>query len=225
MPQNNIPKSAYNFLKQLEKNNNRDWFNERKPAFKEEEKYVKDFFQTLLQEMEVHDNIEKVKIFRIYRDVRFSKDKSPYKTNFSGGFTRATAALRGGYYLHLQPGASFAGGGFWQPNKDDLLRIRQEFAADDTEIRKIIAAKDFKKYFGELRGDELKTAPKGFDKEHPAIDLLRKKSFTVHRSFTDKEVHSKGFLEKVNATFMAMRPYFNYMSDVLTTDLNGRSLL
>ncbi|MBX2844571.1 MAG: DUF2461 domain-containing protein [Saprospiraceae bacterium] len=227
MPQTHIPSSTFTFLNQIKKNNNREWFNAHKAAFKKEADYVKDFFQCLLDEMNQHDQIEKLKVFRIYRDVRFSKDKSPYKTNFSGGFSRATAALRGGYYVHLEPGNSFVGGGFYGPEKHDLLRIRQEIAADDQPIRKLLKSKKVKAYFGGAfnAGDTLKTAPKGFDKDHPAIDLLRMKSFTFTRSFTNKEVHSKDFLVEVNTTLKALRPYFDYMSEVLTTDLNGRSLL
>lgn len=132
--------------------------------------------------------------------------------------------LRGGYYVNIEPGRSFVGGGFWEPNKEDLLRIRKEIEIDASELRDIIAEEQFQKYFGELQGEELKTAPKGFDKEHPAIDLLRKKQYLVMRSFTDKEVLAPNFKEEVIKTFLAMRPLFDYMSDVLTTDVNGESL-
>ena len=163
---------------------------------------------------------------RIYRDTRFSKNKTPYKSHWSGGFRRATAHLRGGYYFHLEPGGnSMVGGGFWGPDKDDLLRIRQELAADASELRSIIAAPDFIKFFGELGGSQLKTSPKGFDKEHPNIDLLRYKQFVVRKHFTDKEVLEPGFYLKMNETFQAMRPFFDYMSIVLTTDANGVSVV
>lgn len=101
---------------------------------------------------------------RIYRDVRFSKDKTPYKPRFSGSFRRATAALRGGYFLNIEPeGNSIVGGRFYRPNTDDLKRIRQEFAQDDSEIRKILNDKKFKPLFSQLQGEELKTAPRGFN--------------------------------------------------------------
>jgi uncharacterized protein (TIGR02453 family) len=126
--------------------------------------------------------------------------------------------------LQIEPGGSFVGGGFWEPNAEDLNRIRKEFEMDDEEIRTILADDTFKKFFDELKGEELKTAPKGFDKAHPAIDLIRKKQFLLTRSFSDKEVMAPNFEENVLITFKAMRPFFDYMSDVLSTDLNGESL-
>lgn len=187
------------------------------------------FADELLAKMNEHDTIEtptgKQSLYRIYRDVRFSKDKSPYKTHWSGGFARATKALRGGYYFHIQPGdQSFIGGGFWDPNKEDLLRIREEIARDAIELRAILNEPSFVTRFGDMSGEQLKTAPKGFDKEHPDVDLLRYKQFIFGRNFSDKEVLHADFLEVANNTFKAMRPFFDFMSDVLTTDSNGAPL-
>ena len=170
-----LQKSTLEFLTQLKENNDRDWFAANKKAFETEQKLAKSFFTSVGEQLGKIDSIERVQIFRIYRDVRFSKDKAPYKNHFSVGFTRTKPMLRGGYYLHIEPGGSFVGGGFWEPNAADLNRIRKEFEMDDEEIRTIIADETFKKFFGELKGEELKTAPKGFDKTHPAIDLIRKK--------------------------------------------------
>ena len=219
-----LQKSTLEFLKQLKENNDRDWFATNKKAFETEQKLAKTFFTSVGEQLGKIDSIERIQIFRIYRDVRFSKDKSPYKNHFSVGFTRTKPMLRGGYYLHIEPGGSFVGGGFWEPNAADLHRIRKEFEMDDEEIRTIITDATFKKFFGELKGEELKTAPKGFDKTHPAIDLIRKKQFLLTRSFSDKEVLAPNFQEEVLATFQAMRPFFDYMSEVLSTDLNGESL-
>lgn len=219
-----ISKAELDFLSELEKNNNRDWFTENKKRFENHQKVIKSFFQEINEEFGKQDSIEKMQIHRIYRDIRFSKNKTPYKINFSVSFDRTKPHLRGGYYLHIQPGGSFVGGGFWEPNAEDLNRIRKEFEMDDEEIRAIIADANFKKFFGELKGEELKTAPKGFDKTHPAIDLIRKKQYLISRSFTDKEVTSPNFKTEVLATFKAMRPFFDYMSDVLGTNLNGESL-
>jgi uncharacterized protein (TIGR02453 family) len=219
-----LQKSSLEFLNQLKENNNRDWFAENKKAFEAEQKVTKSFFTSVGEQLGKVDSIERMQIYRIYRDVRFSKDKSPYKNHFSVSFARTKPLLRGGYYLHIEPGGSFVGGGFWEPNAADLQRIRKEFEMDDEDIRTIVADTTFKKYFGELKGDELKTAPKGFDKSHPAIDLIRKKQYLVTRSFTDKEVLSPNFQEEVLNTFQAMRPFFDYMSDVLSTDLNGESI-
>lgn len=153
-------------------------------------------------------------------------NKQPYKTHFGGSFHRRKPELRGGYYLHLAPNnQSFIATGFWEPNKADLLRIRKEFEMDDTEIRQIISNKSFKNVWGDLVGDELKTAPRNFDKDHPAIDLIRKKQYIFTKKFTDQEVLSSTFLEEVNTSFKAVRPYFDYMSDVLTTNLNGELLI
>ncbi len=221
-----IPKSALDFFKKLEKNNNRDWFNEHKKEFKAIETEVKNIYTIIFENIKSHDDVDKLKMFRIYRDVRFSKDKTPYKTHFGGSFHRTKPKLRGGYYLHLAPNnQSFLATGFWEPNKDDLFRIRKEFEMDDQEMRKIISNKKFKSVWGSLLGDELKTAPRDFDKEHPAIDLIKKKQYIFTKKYTDKEVTSIDFLKEVDNSFKAIRPYFDYMSDVLTTDLNGESLL
>lgn len=221
-----IPKETFPFFKKLTKNNNRDWFNDHKPEFKAIEAKVKGAYNVLGEMMAAHDQIEKIKIFRIYRDVRFSKNKLPYKTHFGGSFARKKPELRGGYYLHIQPNnESFIATGFWEPNKEDLFRIRKEFEMDDSEMRDILKDKKFSATWGGFVGDELKTAPKGFDKEHPAIDLIRRKQFIFTKSYTDKEVLEDGFLENVNEAFITIRPFFDYMSDVLTTNLNGESLL
>ncbi len=222
---NSISKSTLDFLKELKQNNNREWFNEHKGMFEAEQKKIKGFYNLVMEQLKSHDLIESVKIFRIYRDVRFSLDKTPFKSHFAGHFTRATNKLRGGYYLRIRPGESFLAGGFWEPNKEDLARIRKEFETDASEIRAIVNAPDFKKYFGKLQGNAVKTAPRGFDKNHPNIDLIRLKQFIVTRSFTDEEVLSPNFLAEVIFSFEAMRPYLDYMSDVLTTDLNGESLI
>ncbi|MDH5412636.1 MAG: DUF2461 domain-containing protein [Flavobacteriaceae bacterium] len=220
-----VPQKTFDFFKSLGKNNNREWFNEHKGEFKSLETDIKKFYNTVLENLKKHDDVDKLKMFRIYRDIRFSKDKTPYKTHFGGSFHRKKPSLRGGYYLHISPGDSFIATGFWEPNKEDLFRIRKEFEIDDSQIRKIISKKEFKEIWGDFVGDELKTAPKGFDKEHPAIDLIRKKQYIFTKKFDNKEVVSQDFLNKIDGAFKTIRPYFDYMSDVLTTDLNGVSLI
>ncbi|MBP0902424.1 DUF2461 domain-containing protein [Mariniflexile gromovii] len=221
-----VPKEALEFFKKLEKNNDRDWFNEHKTEFKKIEKNVKAVYNTVLKSLNEHDEVDKLKMFRIYRDVRFSKDKSPYKTHFGGSFHRTKPKLRGGYYLHIQPNnESFIATGFWEPAPTDLLRIRKEFEMDDTEIRAILKDKTFNSIWGNFVGDEVKTAPKGFSKDHKAIDLIKKKQYIFIKKYTDSQVLSDGFIDDVNKSFKAIRPYFNYMSEVLTTDLNGVSLI
>lgn len=217
-------KKAFEFLTQLKENNNREWFAKHKSEYDTIVKENKVLFTQIYNELQEHDQLKGMHIFRIYNDVRFSKNKAPYKTNFGVGYSRSKPMLRGGYYIQLEPSNSFVGGGFWGPEANDLLRIRKEFEISSKEIEKIIADKTFIKYFGELKGDSVKTAPQGFDKNHPAIDLIRKKQFLVMRKFTDKEVLSDNFQKEAVLTLLAMRPFFDYMSEVLTTDLNGEPL-
>jgi len=214
------------FFKKLEKNNNRDWFNDHKKEFKNVESEAKKCYSELFNLLKSHDDVDQFKMFRIYRDVRFSKNKLPYKTHFGGTFHRRKPELRGGYYLHIAPNnESFIAAGFWEPNPSDLQRMRKEFEMDDTEMRRILKDKSFKSVWGDLVGDELKTAPRDFDKDHPAIDLIKKKQYIFVKKYTDKEVLSDDFLKQVNTSFKAIRPYFDYMSEVLTTNLNGESII
>jgi len=188
MPQPKITKEVFDFLKQLDKNNNRDWFNAHKPQFIQLNEQAKTVFNAVSEKMKTHDEIEKLKFFRIYRDVRFSKNKAPYKTNLGASMTRGGAHRRGGYYMHIQPQQSFIAAGFWAPAKEDLFRIRKEWETDATELRAILKKKKFKDTWGDFVGEELKTAPKGFDKEHPNIDLIRRKQFIFTKKFTNTEV-------------------------------------
>ncbi|KZS42116.1 hypothetical protein AWE51_01345 [Aquimarina aggregata] len=223
---NTVPKKAFEFLKKLQKNNHRDWMTENKKEYQANEKILKAFYATIADRLNEKDEIEKTKVFRINRDIRFSKDKTPYNVHRSVSFMRASAHRRGGYYLRLEPGNSLMAGGFFSPQPADLLRIRKEFEMDDQEIRAILSQKDFKRAFGGFNTDyQVKTAPKGFNKEHHAIDLIKNKSFFVQHNFTDAEVFAPDFIEKVIYHYELLRPYFDYMSDVLTTDLNGVSLL
>lgn len=220
-----VSEEVFRFLEELKKNNNRDWFNEHKTRFKELESQMKDFYAEVEKLLMQHDDIERTKPFRIYRDVRFSKDKTPYKNHFSTVFLRRKPALRGNYYLHIEPGASELAVGFWQPVKEDLYRVRKEWEMDAEEIRAILNDKNLKKYWGVLQGEQLKTSPSGFDKEHLDIDLINYKQWYFVHSFTDEEVVSKDFAVKVDECCQHIRPFFDYMSAVLTTDLNGVSLL
>lgn len=220
-----IPKDALNFFEELDQNNNREWFEVQKPRFKANEAEIKAFSTALVEAMNTHDRIDGFKLFRVYRDVRFSKDKTPYKTHFGISFHREKPALRGGYYLHIKAGNTFVAGGFWNPNKEDLLRIRKELEIDADEFREIMDDKAFRATWGALEGEEVKRAPKGFSVDDPNIDLIKKKAYLFTKKYTDQEVLSKDFLAQVNGDFQHIRPFFDYMSSVLTTDLNGESLL
>jgi uncharacterized protein (TIGR02453 family) len=214
------------FLKDLKKHNTREWFTENKKAYDKARKEFSRLIDISAEELNQTDVIDTKKIFRINRDVRFSKDKSPYKKNFSGFFTRASATRRGGYFISIEPGGNtVVGGGFYAPEKEDLLRIRREFELDVSEIEKITSDKNFIKQFKKLRGESLKTAPRDFDKNHPNIKWINMKQFYAFREFSDKEVLDSSFSKEVISAFLAIRPFFDYMSDVLTTDLNGESIL
>jgi len=213
------------FYKELEKNNTREWFEPQKSRFKGLEAEIKQYAEEIKQGLSETDEIDRAKLFRIYRDVRFSKNKTPFKTHFGISFHRKKPHLRGGYYLHIAPGDSFIATGFWNPDKDDLFRIRKEMEVDAAELREVMADAELQAHWGGLQGDEVKTAPKGFSKEHADIDLISKKQYLFMKKFTDKEVLSADFQKQILFHFKAIRPFFDYMSNVLTTDLNGVSLL
>jgi len=220
-----IKKGSLDFLKTLSKNNNRDWFNNHKDLYLEAHSNMVDFADALLFEMSKHDELEtpsgKKALFRIYKDVRFSKDKTPYNIHWSGAFKRATNKLRGGYYFNIKPGSSFLAGGFWGPEPQDLKRIRQDIDLNYDDWKKLLARKSLVNTFGKMTGEQIISAPRGYAKDHPAIDLLRYKQFIFRHEFPDKEVCSPGFVSKVNDTFKKMRPFLDFMSELLTTDANG----
>lgn len=229
MPTTAVTKSTFTFLAELKENNNREWFTDHKDRYRVEHAKVADFADQLIEEVNKFDVLEpttgKKSLFRIYRDVRFSKDKRPYKGHFSGQLKRATALRRGGYYFHIEPaGRTMVAGGFFAPNSIDLKRIRQEIAADPDSLREIIAQADFVETFGELKGDQVKTAPRGFSKTDPAIDLLRYKQYLLIREFSDEEAMADDFLAKAAQAYQRMLPLFEYMSSILTTDENGAPL-
>lgn len=215
----------FSFFSQLEQNNQREWFEAHKPQFKALETSVKQFGEALKEQLNTHDSIDRFKLFRIYRDVRFSKDKTPYKTHFGLNWHRTKPERRGGYYLHLKPKDIFLACGFWDPNPADLKRIRQELAVDGDDYREIINTPAFKSLWGELEGAKVKTAPKGYAKDHPNIDLLRFKQHLFSVRYTEKEATAPDFLDRLNTALQAVRPFVDYMSDVLTTNADGESLL
>jgi len=217
----------FKFLNELSHNNHRDWMAAHKKTYLANEKLLKSFYSEVQEGLNRFDKIDKIKVFRINRDIRFSKDKTPYNIHRSAGFSRLGKERRGSYYLRIESGnKSRIGGGFFGPEPKDLRRIRAEFSSDSTEIRSILNNPAFAKAYGGFQTqDAVKTAPKGFSKDDPNIDLIRLKSFVVSHSFTDTEVLSSDFCEKVIEYYKLLLPYFNYMSDVLTTDANGESLL
>ena len=220
-----IPKNTISFLKELKLNNNREWFNENKDRFNTIRSQIKIFAKEVNDSLNVSDNIEKIKIFRIYRDLRFSKDKTPYKKNIGMAFHRAKPELRGGYYLEISADESFIAVGFWNPNKEDLLRIRKEIEIDGQEFKRIINQKKITDIWGDLRGDEVKTSPKGFTNDHEYIDLIKKKQFIFIKKLKEKDILDEKFQKELVSYFESIRPFFDYMSEVLTTNLDGEVII
>lgn len=223
-----VQKTTLDFLKKLAANNDRDWFNEHKDPYEKAKRNAEAFMDALITKMNVHDQLEtpsgKKSLFRIYNDVRFAKSKAPYNPRFAAHLKRSKPLLRGGYYIRIRPGESRVVCGFMFPNADDLKRIREDIAANYTDWKKLLKAKSIVQTFGQMQGEQVKTAPKGFSSTDPAIALLRYKQFWFERKFTDREVLADDFLNTVNITFKAIRPFFDYMSELLTTDSNGESL-
>lgn len=214
-----IHKNTMRFLIDLESNNNRDWFNENKSLYITAIADFTAYLDDLIVEMTGFDeSLSGVKakdcVFRIYRDVRFSKDKSPYKPHFSayisGGGRKSNLP---GYYFHLDPFQSFIAGGKYMPEAEELLAIRTKISNDFTGFQKIINEPKFKANFGEVSRDfSLKTAPKGFPKDHEALELLKLKSFTVSRKCSEKEIKN---LEFVADSFRTMKPLLDFLNDSL----------
>jgi uncharacterized protein (TIGR02453 family) len=223
-----IQTDTMGFLKKLAKNNNRDWFEKHKEDYLQAQQNLISFADALIAEMNKHDQLEtpsgKRSLYRIYNDVRFSKDKTPYNPRFAGYLKRLKPSLRGGYYYWIKPGASRIACGFAYPNAEDLNRARKDIEYNYDGWRKLLKSKAIVSAFGQMAGEQVKTVPRGFDKEHPAIDLLRYKNYWFEVSFTDAEVTSPDFLKRVNQKFKSIRPFFDYMSSVLTTNENGEPL-
>ena len=220
-----LSNEVFQFLKQLEKNNNRDWFKKNKHFHDESKKTVQGFAEQLFIELKDENHLDQSKVFRIYRDVRFSKNKTPYKTHFGIGFHRLKPRYRGGYYLHLEPGNSFLAAGFWAPSKDDLLRIRKEIELDHETFHKLTTHPNLIKNWNSLAGEQLKTAPKGFDKNHPGIKLLRFKQFIYSQKISDSQLHKQNLNALIKKEFSTILPFLDFMGDILTSNLNGESLI
>jgi uncharacterized protein (TIGR02453 family) len=212
------------FLKDLSKNNDRAWFEKNKPRYLEAKQGFEDFVSALLQEFIKFDEklagLDARKLpFRIYRDVRFSKDKSPYKTNMGAGFSpNGKLVQEPGYYIHIEPGnKSFVAGGIYMPDAANLAKIRQEIDYNADKLLKIMKQGSFKKSFDGFDDfDKLKTMPKGYAKDHPHIEILKHKSFIVSIAFTDKEVTDKSFLKAVSSKAKAIKPLNDFIRESLS---------
>ena len=216
-----LTKKSLDFLKDLANNNDRNWFNDNKSRFQEAQNEFKLFMEEVREGLGQKDSIEEMKVYRIYRDVRFSKNKAPYKSYLSASMSRAGKHRRGGYYFSFEPGNHFVGGGFWAPEPQDLKYIRDGILREEETYRSLIQSEHITQYFNGVEGDALKTAPKGYDKDHPAIELIRNKQYLLSRTFEDKAVLSAGFKDELVEAFSRMIPYFDFMSEVLVFDENG----
>lgn len=210
------------FLKQLAKNNRKEWFDENRKTYEAAKVEFEAVVKAVIDKAIVYDPLlagleAKKCMFRINKDVRFSKDKSPYKQNMGASINPGgKKSMIPGYYLHVEPGKSFLAGGCWQPMPDMLAAIRQEIDYNAKDFRKILAAKDFKNYFGALsEEDKLKTAPKGYDKAHEDIDLLQHKSFIAVHELTDAQVLDKNFPTYVSKVFKAMLPLNSFLRNTM----------
>ncbi len=211
------------FLKELSKNNNREWFEKNKPRYVEAKNYFDEFLEPLHASFVTFDeslaglNPKKL-AFRIYRDVRFGKNKLPYKTNMGAGLSSGGKSLQlPGYYIHIEPGnKSFIATGLYMPPAEMLAAVRQEIDYNGEALMKIIRSKNFQKYFDGLdKTDTVKTAPRGYAKDHPHIDLLKLKSFTVSHPFADAEVTDKNFYKKVAKVAKAAKPLHDFLNEAL----------
>lgn len=215
----NISNTTFKFLKDLKNNNNREWFNDNKKRYEAAKEEFETFIGALITNISKFDapigSLEPKKtIFRIYRDVRFSTNKDPYKINFGAHLSSSPSKIhdRAGYYIQIQPGNSFLAGGAYLPPSAWINKIRQEIDYNTDEFKKILNNATFKKYFGGITGEQLKTAPKGYPKDHPEIELLRYKSYLVSNECGDKVVTSEDFLIHATNVFKAMKPFDDFLN-------------
>lgn len=214
-------KTVVRFLGDLAKNNSKPWFDEHRKDYDNARAEFETLVELLINEFResdnLHDLVPKKCVARIYRDIRFSKDKTPYKTNMAaivapGGWKTKTPE---GYYISIGTGDhSLVAGGLYEPTADQLNRFRQAIDSDPKPFKKIIGAKAFKSAFGELEGERLKTAPKGYDRDHPDIDLLQLKRIVVFHRFTTKDLTAPDFVRQVIKLCKTMRPFLDYVNTV-----------
>lgn len=220
-----IQKSTLDFLKALKKNNNKDWFEKNKEKYLSAKQNIDAMTDELIKSFSVFDKkLSGLKakdcVFRIYRDVRFSKNKSPYKSNLGCVITAGgRKAEEAGFYIHIEPGKSFLAGGRWMPSSDHLKKIRQEIDYNGKQFRKILSDKNFNKYFGALdesEGYKLSRPPKGYDKDHPDVELLKLTSYIVWHQYNDKDITSKNFLKEITNGAKIMKPFLDFLNTAVS---------
>ncbi len=216
-----LQKATIDFLTNLEKNNNKAWFDENRKKYEAAKGDFENFVETVksaLTKLEpaLADHKSKDAIFRIFRDVRFSKDKTPYKSHFGAYFSRAgRKAPDAGYYMHIEPGKSFLAGGMWMPDAPILKKLRQEIDYNFDEFKSIIGKPAFKKQFTKWEGEQLKTLPQGYTADNPAIEFLKMKSFIVSTPIADKDVLAKDSVKQIEKVYTQMKPLVDFLNRAL----------
>ncbi|HLG35176.1 MAG TPA: DUF2461 domain-containing protein [Bacteroidia bacterium] len=218
-----IQRSTLSFLKDLRKNNNKPWFDKNKPRYEEAKKNFEDVVTSYLTRLTAIDKryapvTAKNCVFRIYRDVRFSTDKTPYKSHFGAGISpNGKKVNEPGYYLHIEAGKSFLAGGIWMPEPDLLKKIRQEIDYNGKKFKKILTDSKFKKYYGALDEEyKLSRPPKGYDKTHPDIELLKFNSYIVWHQFSDKDATSASFVKELDKGARIMKPFLDFLGEAIS---------
>ncbi len=209
------------FLSNLSNHNNKTWFDQHRQDYEAARDAFESFINALIDEFRGLDDLQDLSakdcISRIYRDIRFSKDKSPYKTNMWATIAPGgKKTMQMGYHVSIQPqGRSILAGGMWEPTPEQLANFRQAINHNAAEFKKITSEKALLDYFGGIEGEKLKTAPQGYDRSHPEIELLQYKQVVVAHSFTDQQVLANDFFSQVVKGCHAMRPFLNYLDGIL----------
>ena len=212
--------SIYEFLLELRENNNRDWFQANKSKYETAKKDFELFVELSIEQIkEIDPNIAglnaKECIFRIFRDVRFSNDKRPYKTNFGAFLTKGGRKSKyGGYYIHIEPEQSFLGGGCYMPAANVLKANREEIYHNPEEFIGIVENPEFVKHYPELYGEKLKSAPRGFPKDFEHIGLLNYKHYAVGKTISDEIVNSEKFSKEIIKAFTALYPLNRFLNRI-----------
>ena len=219
-----LQSTTLRFLKDLKKNNNKTWFDAHRRQYEEAKKDFESFIQIVIdkhgtKDEHIKESVAKNCIFRINRDIRFSKDKSPYKSNFGASISRGgKKSVFAGYYFHLEPGDSFAGGGIWMPMPPEMKKIRQEIDYCYDEFKKIIGSKKFKSVYTDLYKEDdmsLSKVPQGFEKDHPGSGYLKLKSWIAMKKIKDTELTSKDLVKITLDAFSTLQPLVQFINRTL----------
>lgn len=218
-----IIRHTLTFLHDLNLHNDRTWFEENRGRYESTRQQFTDFVSQIIRKVGIFDSeLDTLQprdcMFRLNRDIRFSNDKRPYKTNYGAGFNAGgKKANTAGFYLHIEPGKSFAGGGLWMPPAEDLAKLRQEIDYNLADFESILKNKKFIVSFPEglETYDMLKRPPKGYDADNPAIEYLKRKSFTVSRMLTDEEVIAPGFLKQLIGLYKSLYPFTSFLNEAI----------